>query len=224
MSTVVARALACAYPIERSWLKAVETDFAWITAHCDSFKAYAGHTLEQWACIARRTPRWLKGAVSKALSDEKMRDPSVWAVSPTKKPLSYIQRIVCDVCGEVMVGGQELAAHKFKAHGLKAEMRTRIQGNTCVACMHEFSGPYHLLRHVNYSAVRCRLVYTQLPKLDAVNQASVDEQIRLSVLEDTRAGRKPGASNAPPRRIPGPLTLLATRIGVGVRVTSRGLA
>ena len=65
---------------------------------------------------------------------------------------------LCDTCFTTFDSIQQMAVHKFRAHGIKDPIRRFVfQNNTCPVCMKYFHNRERLTNHLRYRSHVCRI-------------------------------------------------------------------
>jgi len=103
--------------------------------------------------------------------------PPVPVIQPdVPKPFS------CGICSDVFTSHQEAAAHRFKKHGVKSPLRSKIQDTYCYYCMKQFHTRTKVHNHIAYRSKLCASYYNHaIEDLDQnlINALEKEESARV---------------------------------------------
>ena len=136
---------------QRSWIKALESDFALIsTAPCCAELRDA--SVAQWFRLFRSHPVDAKRMVMKAVGQ--VNEPTIEEAAALRPCTVH-----CYECGESQLDRQALAVHLVRAHGIKRPLRAYVIGLDCLVCGVRFVSRQRLVDHLSEKSPVCGLNY-----------------------------------------------------------------
>ena len=183
-----------------SWCATVYTDLCVVAAFfpdaaCD-FKDVCGHMVQM-------------GSPSKAIK-KVMYSPIFRADVPLKPAkVQSALSFQCHMCSRCFPSNQTRALHLFKVHGVKSDVRLRIDTTHCPVCMLQFHTRERVLNHVKFRSKVCRTYICDGPPILTVEMAdALDMQEQESNRKRAACGvrrHKLTKESGPCFRMPGPL-------------------
>ena len=127
-----------------------------------------------------------------------------WDNDKTVLPLG--RHLLCDQCPLQFSSDQAVALHKFKAHGLKNQMRLFVEGSHCPACFKQFWTRERIANHIRYRSHVCRhniLLRGPCLSVEQADQLDIEERGAHAGLQ--RKGKRRHSAELPVVRLHGPL-------------------
>ena len=91
----------------------------------------------------------------------------------------------CGICSDVFTSHQEAAAHRFKKHGVKSPLRSKIQDTHCYYCLKEFHTRTKVHNHVAYRSKFCMSYYEHAIDFcdpEIISKLESDETARVKTI------------------------------------------
>ena len=112
----------------------------------------------------------------------------------------------CDKCTLKFSSEQSLALHRFKAHGLKNQMRQYVDGTHCPVCLRQFWSRERIINHIRYRSQVCRTnIMLHGPCLSVEEADILDRSENGANTGLQRKGRRRHHAELPAVRLQGPL-------------------
>ena len=190
----------------RSWLGAIERDFAWLEEDV---------TIRQWV---QRIDLNFKGVLK--LISIKCKAASAAAVVVHAAPAAFdaveLGMHVCGTCGTSLGTAKDLAVHRANAHGhTRLACRYAAADASCWVCLGQYGGRAQLVEHLCRAPVCMlnRLVFTAPMSLDAAAELAAADRESSKVAR--KQGRRSSYSGIPRRQAHGPARPLLLPTGIG---------
>lgn len=203
----------------RSWLRAVEADFAFVKLHTALFSG-PGFTvpsdLGAWANMIKGHPKVCRTRLASALADPAPNRIALWSPKlPSHNDLVPSSRLPCPQCAKLFDTPQAMRVHQFNAHGKTRAVRQLVDTLECPACLRCYGSREALLNHIGYGSQRCRDVVSRcLPMLPPESVAALDAANLAQATALKRAGFWSTHTTGPPITAMGPLRQEAYAVGL----------
>ena len=112
----------------------------------------------------------------------------------------------CSDCGLKFGSAQQLALHRFKAHGVKHPIRTYVNTTHCVVCLREFWVRERLINHLRYRSRVCHNnIVMRGPVLSHTEADFLDDNDKQANVRLSSMGKRRHTASKPAVRLKGRL-------------------
>ena len=177
----------------RSWIQALEVDFAWIPMTSTKLQELRSQNLLVWARFLMPGKMQSFAAVQQALIEH----TRVSAAEELAKSIEVETPVIlfdgewtCKGCGQVLATRNVLLVHLATSHGISRSARRRIAGSTCLICMRRFACRSKVMAHLHEAkGTQICVVNTLLSLLLLTDQEEVEANAQQAA--DEAACTKP---------------------------------
>ena len=152
--------LAASVRHQKSWLAFIFRDLEWLARSSQKLAECRNNSPQQWILFVHACGmNTFREICISVCTDWQNNIKEQWqSGSQAAHPIGALEAHVC-FCGLTFPSVQALAVHNSAAHGIKRNIRKRIDSLHCCACMQHFGTRERVVAHIAEKSKRCRLFY-----------------------------------------------------------------